>query len=158
MIFRSRFPDVAIPDVSLSDYVLSNARSYGDRPALIDGPSGRTLTYADFVTAVDRRGGTTSGGALLELKADKDGVTAKRVYRTADLANHHGGVVLVGESLYGTNNTNLVCLDFKTGKLVWQRNTAADNLTMLSNAIQSRNTAPADYAHTAQTLTDYLIH
>jgi len=40
----------------------------------------------------------------------------------------------------------------------WQRNTAADNLTMLSNAIQSRNTAPADYAHTAQTLTDYLIH
>ena len=40
----------------------------------------------------------------------------------------------------------------------WQRNTAADNLTMLSSAIQSRNTAPADYAHTAQTLTDYLIH
>lgn len=29
----------------------------------------------------------------------------------------------------------------------WQRNTAADNLTMLP--IQSRNTAPADYAHTA---------
>jgi hypothetical protein len=40
----------------------------------------------------------------------------------------------------------------------WQRNTAADNLTMLSNAIQSRNAAPADYAHTAQTLTEYLIH
>jgi hypothetical protein len=40
----------------------------------------------------------------------------------------------------------------------WQRNTAADNLSMLSSSIQSRNTAPADYAHTAQTLTDYLIH
>jgi type IV secretion system protein TrbJ len=39
----------------------------------------------------------------------------------------------------------------------WQRNTAADNLTTLSNAIQFRNAAPADYAHTAQTLTDYLI-
>jgi len=54
VIFRSRFPDVAIPDVSLSDYVLASASSYGSRPALIDGPTGRTLTYADFVTAVDR--------------------------------------------------------------------------------------------------------
>jgi conjugal transfer/entry exclusion protein len=39
----------------------------------------------------------------------------------------------------------------------WQRNTAADNLTMISNAIQSWNTAPADYSHTAGTLTNYLI-
>jgi len=40
----------------------------------------------------------------------------------------------------------------------WQRNTAADNLTMISNAIQSRTDTPADYSHTAATVTDYLIH
>ena len=40
----------------------------------------------------------------------------------------------------------------------WQRNTAADNLTMISNAIQSRTDTPADYSHTATTVTDYLIH
>jgi hypothetical protein len=40
----------------------------------------------------------------------------------------------------------------------WQRNTAADNLTMVSNAIQSRTDSPADYSHTSATVTDYLIH
>jgi hypothetical protein len=40
----------------------------------------------------------------------------------------------------------------------WQRNTAADNLTMISNAIQSRTDTPSDYSHTSATVTDYLIH
>jgi hypothetical protein len=39
----------------------------------------------------------------------------------------------------------------------WQRNTAAEAITMESTAINSRNSAPADYSNTAATLTDYLI-
>ena len=46
MIYRSPFPDVAIPNVTISEYVLSRAAGLGEKPALIDGPSGRTLTYA----------------------------------------------------------------------------------------------------------------
>lgn len=48
MIFRSPYPDVAIPKTSLPDFVLARATELGDKPALIDGPSGRVLTYAEL--------------------------------------------------------------------------------------------------------------
>jgi acyl-CoA synthetase (AMP-forming)/AMP-acid ligase II len=50
MIFRSRMPDVAIPDVTLPSYVFARADEWPDVPALIDGPSGRTLTYMGLRT------------------------------------------------------------------------------------------------------------
>ena len=71
-----------------------------------------------FVSAINRRG-AGSGGALVRLKADGDGVSAHEVYLIKELANHHGGVVRVGDSLYGTNNSSLVCIDFKTGETKW---------------------------------------
>ncbi len=52
MIHRSPLPDVEIPDVHLTDYTLARAAELGDKPALVDGPSGRTLTYAQLVGAV----------------------------------------------------------------------------------------------------------
>ncbi|TMD38941.1 MAG: 4-coumarate--CoA ligase family protein [Chloroflexi bacterium] len=52
MIFRSRFPDVDIPEVGLEQFVLENAQRFGDRPALINGPSGRTVTYAALVQLI----------------------------------------------------------------------------------------------------------
>jgi 4-coumarate--CoA ligase len=52
MIHRSPLPDVEIPDVPLVDYVLARADELGDKPALIDGPSGRTLTYGALKHAV----------------------------------------------------------------------------------------------------------
>jgi hypothetical protein len=39
----------------------------------------------------------------------------------------------------------------------WQRNTAAEAITMQSGAISFRTSAPADYANTSTTLTNYLI-
>jgi outer membrane protein assembly factor BamB len=35
------------------------------------------------------------------------------------MQNHHGGMVLVGDYLYGFDNSNLTCLEFKTGKVMW---------------------------------------
>ncbi|HEX8859626.1 MAG TPA: 4-coumarate--CoA ligase family protein [Actinomycetes bacterium] len=43
-----------MPDVPLHELVLGAAEGYGDKPALIDGPSGRTLTYTQLVEAVRR--------------------------------------------------------------------------------------------------------
>ena len=54
MIVRSTSPDVAIPDVSITEYVLRHAARLGDKPALIDGPTGRTLTYGQLADAVRR--------------------------------------------------------------------------------------------------------
>ncbi len=52
MIFKSQFSAITIPEVSLPEFVLHRAEELGDRPALIDGPSGRTLTYKQLAEAV----------------------------------------------------------------------------------------------------------
>jgi len=51
----------------------------------------------------------------------KDGkVSLEEVWRTQELDNHHGGVLLVNGNLYGTStfrNRNLwICLDWETGR------------------------------------------
>jgi outer membrane protein assembly factor BamB len=46
--------------------------------------------------------------------------SAEKVYEGKDMKNHHGGVILVGEHLYGISDSHgLVCMDLKTGKTVW---------------------------------------
>lgn len=45
MIYKSPYPDITVPDVPLAQYVLQRAMELGDAPALIDGPSGRMLSY-----------------------------------------------------------------------------------------------------------------
>ena len=52
MVIRSPFPDVEIPDTSLTEFVLARAGELGDKAALIDAPSGRTITYAELVQSV----------------------------------------------------------------------------------------------------------
>jgi acyl-CoA synthetase (AMP-forming)/AMP-acid ligase II len=54
MVIRSPFPDVEIPESSFTDFVLARAGERGDKAALIDGPSGRTITYAELVDSVRR--------------------------------------------------------------------------------------------------------
>ena len=54
MILSSPYPDVRVPDVPLHRFVLAQARALGDKPALIDGPSGRTLTYGQLAAGVER--------------------------------------------------------------------------------------------------------
>src|SRR5262250_187930 len=54
MIVKSSSPDVTIPDVSITDFVLRHAVRLGDKPALIDGPSGRTLTYHQLADSVKK--------------------------------------------------------------------------------------------------------
>jgi acyl-CoA synthetase (AMP-forming)/AMP-acid ligase II len=52
IIHRSPLPDVEIPDVTITEFVLREAARVPDRPALIDGPSGRTYTYAQLSGAI----------------------------------------------------------------------------------------------------------
>jgi outer membrane protein assembly factor BamB len=44
----------------------------------------------------------------------------EELYKGKELENHHGGVVLVGDHVYGTDQRSLKCVELKTGKLVWQ--------------------------------------
>jgi outer membrane protein assembly factor BamB len=61
-----------------------------------------------------------TGGGLLDLTARNGSVSAKEVYFTRDMKNHHGGVVLVDGYLYGFNDSILNCLEFATGKVMWR--------------------------------------
>ena len=54
MIVRSRSADVTVPHVSITEYVLRQAQRLGDKPAIIDGPSGRVLTYRQLEDAIRR--------------------------------------------------------------------------------------------------------
>jgi len=61
-----------------------------------------------------------TGAALLELKSEGDRITAKEVYFTREMQNHHGGVLLVDGYLYGFSGSILTCLEFETGKRMWR--------------------------------------
>jgi acyl-CoA synthetase (AMP-forming)/AMP-acid ligase II len=54
MVFRSPFPDVDIPDRPVHELIFRGLSDKADRPALIDGSSGLTITYGEFAAAVDR--------------------------------------------------------------------------------------------------------
>ena len=54
MIFRGPYPDVAIPEVSITDFIFASTAAFKNKTALIDGSSGRSLTYAEFEDAVRR--------------------------------------------------------------------------------------------------------
>jgi acyl-CoA synthetase (AMP-forming)/AMP-acid ligase II len=54
MIIESPRPAIQVPAAHLTEFVLGRARERGERPALVDGPSGRTLSYAALAEAVER--------------------------------------------------------------------------------------------------------
>ena len=52
MIFTSPYPDIEIPSVTLTDFVLEHSDDYGDRPALIDSATGAAYTHAQAARAI----------------------------------------------------------------------------------------------------------
>lgn len=52
MIFRSPSPDVQIPEVPLTPFVLQRAEELADKPAFIEGTTGRSLTFGQFAAGV----------------------------------------------------------------------------------------------------------
>jgi outer membrane protein assembly factor BamB len=57
------------------------------------------------------------GCKLIKIEPDNK---VTEIYENTVMVNHHGGVVLVGDYLYGhSDKAGWVCQDFKTGKQVW---------------------------------------
>ncbi len=54
MIFRGPFPQVDIPEVSLTSFVFQNAHARADKAALIDGPTGRVISYSELENSIAR--------------------------------------------------------------------------------------------------------
>ena len=64
--------------------------------------------------------GYGKGGALVRLVGDRRGVVASLAYATKYLKSHHGGLVVDGDHVYGTDEGLLTCLDLKSGTVAWQ--------------------------------------
>lgn len=54
MTLASPYPDVEIPDASVTDYLFGAAADHADHPALIDSTSGNEISYGQLVHMVDR--------------------------------------------------------------------------------------------------------
>ncbi|MQS10988.1 4-coumarate--CoA ligase family protein [Streptomyces kaniharaensis] len=64
MVFRSEFPDVPAVDLPIHDAVLGAAERYGDRPALVDGVTGESVSYARLAEAVRRVAAGLAGAGV----------------------------------------------------------------------------------------------
>jgi outer membrane protein assembly factor BamB len=67
--------------------------------------------------------GYGKGGALLKFKPAGQDVSVEEVYFKGELTNKHGGVIRVGDYLYGDTDDHgrPFCADAKTGKVLWKR-------------------------------------
>ncbi|MCI0740655.1 MAG: PQQ-binding-like beta-propeller repeat protein, partial [Gemmataceae bacterium] len=93
-----------------------------DRPANRSGIKCSTPLYIDgHVFAASAYG---AGSGLLRLSKDgSGGIKAEEVWFSRNMENHHGGMLVIDNALYGANGGNgggyLACLDFKTGEVLW---------------------------------------
>ena len=77
------------------------------------------------------------GGALLRQVPDGGGVKVEEVYGlNRELANKHGGIVLVGDHLYGDSDDKGIpfCAELMTGKVVWKQRGSGRNSASLAAA------------------------
>ena len=80
--------------------------------------------------------GYRRGGALLKQVATADGVKMEEIYGLKqELANKHGGVVLIGDHIYGDSDDQGIpfCAELMTGKIVWkERGTGKGSITVVA--------------------------
>ena len=100
MVFASPLPDVEIPDVAMTEYVLARAAELGDKPALIDGSSGRTITYAGLAAAV-----RALAGGLVQVGMSKGDCLALMAPNIPEYAVVFHGVAMAGCVITTVNPT-----------------------------------------------------
>ena len=91
IIHTSPLADVEIPNVPITAYVLRHADTHPDRAALIDGPTGRVITFAELKQSIHRfAGGLAARGFG---KGDTLGLMAPNI---AEYAMVFHGVAVAG--------------------------------------------------------------
>lgn len=74
------------------------------------------------------------GCVCLKLTLTGNSLKAEEVYNTESIANYIGGVVKVGDYVYGYSQRPRawVCQEFKTGKIVWEEEKAAKQGSLIA--------------------------
>lgn len=87
-----------------------------DAPANGTANCSTPIVRGDLVFAASDYG---TGGGQARIVKSGDGFRAEQTYFVKQMQNHHGGMVLVKDHLYGTGGGSLLCVDFNTGKVAW---------------------------------------
>jgi outer membrane protein assembly factor BamB len=108
-----RMTDKSVAGIAAKDGTLLWRISRSGPTAAIPTP-----VYADgnvFVTS-----GYSAGCNLIKVTKDGESFKADQVYANKDMTNHHGGVLRIGDYVYGySDGKGWVCMEFKTGKVMW---------------------------------------
>lgn len=84
--------------------------------------------------------GYGTGGSCLRLESNGNTTRAEEVYKTKDMKNHHGGMVVVNGFLYGCDEGILTCLDLLSGKVMWkERSPGKGSITFADGLLIVRN-------------------
>ena len=78
-----------------------------------------TPIVADDYVLASSAYGTGSGMVKVSTTTSTE-QKADEVFFNKELANHHGGLVKVGDYVYGFGNNGLMCLKFDTGDVAWK--------------------------------------
>ena len=95
--------------------------------------------------------GYGAGSELLRLEVEGDKVAVESVWKSSELDNHHGGVILFGGHLYGSSSRGRwFCLDWKIGQVKYEEKgvgkgsvTMADGMLYMLNEKRKLGLAPA---------------
>ncbi|MCB0969158.1 MAG: AMP-binding protein, partial [Ilumatobacter sp.] len=119
IIHRSPVPDVEIPETTITEHILRRADELPDRVALMDGPSGRSYTYAQLRDLIHRfAGGLQARGFR---KGDVLGLMAPNIPEYA-IAFHGtavaGGTVTTINPTYGAEEVRFQLNDAGASMLI----------------------------------------
>ena len=95
------------------------------------------IPFGDYIFTA---AGYGKGGALLKLSRSGTGVSAEEVYFSRELKNKHGGVIKVGNYIYGDfdDRGQPWCADVMTGKVVWKKSRGAGSGSACITAADNR--------------------
>jgi acyl-CoA synthetase (AMP-forming)/AMP-acid ligase II len=100
VIHRSPLPDIEIPEMLVTELVLGRADSRRDKPALIDAPTGRVMTYGELDGAVRRL-----AGGLVARSVEPGAVVAMMAPNLPEYAVAFHGVAFAGGVVTTINPT-----------------------------------------------------
>jgi outer membrane protein assembly factor BamB len=98
---------------------------YGSEGSKFNGNTANipTVVLLDDPNRIFAAAGYGRGGGLVQLVSAGGKINTKEVYWNKELKNKHGGVIRVGDHLYGDSDDSgqIWCADAKTGKVKWTR-------------------------------------
>jgi outer membrane protein assembly factor BamB len=88
-----------------------------DKPANGTANCSTPIFHDNAVFAASAYG---TGGGLARIRKEGSDFKAEEAYFLKGMQNHHGGMILIGDHVYGTGSGTLMCVEIKTGKIAWQ--------------------------------------